>query len=115
MDKEKNTKAVSEENIYCLNGRVPVKKAIPFGLQHVLAMFVSNLAPVLIVCSAAFVRGSENHLSAAEITQLLQCAMFAVGTIYPELDVIQGIHFRSSRECPFYLVIECLFHLFPFD
>lgn len=73
MDKEKNTKAVSEENIYCLNGRVPVKKAIPFGLQHVLAMFVSNLAPVLIVCSAAFVRGSENHLSAAEITQLLQC------------------------------------------
>ena len=34
MDKEKNTKAVSEENIYCLNGRVPVKKAIPFGLQH---------------------------------------------------------------------------------
>ena len=26
MDKEKNTKAVSEENIYCLNGRVPVKK-----------------------------------------------------------------------------------------
>lgn len=79
MDKEKNTKAVSEENIYCLNGRVPVKKAIPFGLQHVLAMFVSNLAPVLIVCSAAFVRGSENHLSAAEITQLLQCAMFAAG------------------------------------
>lgn len=77
MDKEKNTEAVSEENIYCLNGRVPVKKAIPFGLQHVLAMFVSNLAPVLIVCSAAFVRGSENHLSAAEITQLLQCAMFA--------------------------------------
>lgn len=62
MDKEKNTKAVSEENIYCLNGRVPVKKAIPFGLQHVLAMFVSNLAPVLIVCSAAFVRGSENPL-----------------------------------------------------
>ena len=38
MDKEKNTKAVSEENIYCLNGRAPVKKAIPFGLQHVLAI-----------------------------------------------------------------------------
>lgn len=33
MDKEKNTEAESEENIYCLNGRVPVKKAIPFGLQ----------------------------------------------------------------------------------
>ena len=42
MDKEKNTKAVSEENIYCLNGRVPVKKAIPFGLQHVLAINIRN-------------------------------------------------------------------------
>ena len=26
MDKEKIQKAVSEENIYCLNGRVPVKR-----------------------------------------------------------------------------------------
>ena len=104
MDKEKNTEAVSEENIYCLNGRVPVKKAIPFGLQHVLAMFVSNLAPVLIVCSAAFVRGSENHLSAAEITQLLQCAMFAAGIgtclqLYPvwkigsRLPIVMGVSF----------------------
>ena len=104
MDKEKNTEAVSEENIYCLNGRVPVKKAIPFGLQHVLAMFVSNLAPVLIVCSAAFVRESENHLSAAEITQLLQCAMFAAGIgtclqLYPvwkigsRLPIVMGVSF----------------------
>ena len=104
MDKEKNTEAVSEENIYCLNGRVPVKKAIPFGLQHVLAMFVSNLAPVLIVCSAAFVRGSENHLSPAEITQLLQCAMFAAGIgtclqLYPvwkigsRLPIVMGVSF----------------------
>ena len=104
MDKENNTEAVSEENIYCLNGRVPVKKAIPFGLQHVLAMFVSNLAPVLIVCSAAFVRGSENHLSPAEITQLLQCAMFAAGIgtclqLYPvwkigsRLPIVMGVSF----------------------
>ena len=28
---------MSEENIYHLNGRVPLGKAIPFGLQHVLA------------------------------------------------------------------------------
>ena len=37
---------VSMENIYRLDGRVPVGKAIPFGLQHVLAMFVSNLTPI---------------------------------------------------------------------
>ena len=27
-------------NIYNLDGKVPVSKAIPFGLQHILAMFV---------------------------------------------------------------------------
>ena len=28
-------------NLYQLDGRVPVLTAIPFGLQHVLAMFVT--------------------------------------------------------------------------
>ncbi len=46
-NKEEKVVSISTENIYVLNGRVPLKKAIPFGLQHVLAMFVSNLAPVL--------------------------------------------------------------------
>lgn len=78
-NKEEKVTTVSVENVYKLNGRVPLKKAIPFGLQHVLAMFVSNLAPVLIVCSAALVRGTGEHLSSAEITQLLQSAMFAAG------------------------------------
>ena len=50
-NKEEKVADVSTENIYRLNGRVPLKKAIPFGLQHVLAMFVSNLAPVLPVSS----------------------------------------------------------------
>ena len=103
-DKEERTAAVSEENIYKLNGRVPLRKAIPFGLQHVLAMFVSNLAPVLIVCSAALVRGSGDHLTSAEITQLLQCAMFAAGIgtcmqLYPvwkigsKLPIVMGVSF----------------------
>ncbi len=56
---ENQNQNVSADNIYKLNGRVPLSKAIPFGLQHVLAMFVSNLAPVLIVCSAAFVHGTN--------------------------------------------------------
>lgn len=60
-NKEETITTVSEENIYVLNGRVPLGKAIPFGLQHVLAMFVSNLAPVLIVCSAALVRDTGDQ------------------------------------------------------
>ena len=55
-----------------------MRKEIPFGLQHVLAMFVANLAPVLIVCSAALVRGSGEHLTAAEITQILLFVFFVV-------------------------------------
>ena len=81
-----------------------MRKAIPFGLQHVLAMFVANLAPVLIVCSAALVRGSGEHLTAAEITQILQSAMFAAGIgtcmqLYPvwkigsKLPIVMGVSF----------------------
>lgn len=32
-----------------LDGRVPLKKALVLGMQHVLAMFVGNLTPILIV------------------------------------------------------------------
>ena len=87
-------------NCFCLY----MRKAIPFGLQHVLAMFVANLAPVLIVCSAALVRGSGEHLTAAVITQILQCAMFAAGIgtcmqLYPvwkigsKLPIVMGVSF----------------------
>lgn len=44
---------VSMSNIYRLDGRVPVGRAVPFGLQHVLAMFVSNLTPITIIGAAA--------------------------------------------------------------
>lgn len=43
----------SISNIYKLDGRVPIGKAIPFGLQHILAMFVSNLAPITMIAGAA--------------------------------------------------------------
>lgn len=102
--KEKPAVTVSTENIYQLDGRVPLGKAIPFGLQHVLAMFVANLAPVLIVCSAALVRGTGEPLTAVEVTRLLQCAMFAAGIgtclqLYPiwkigsRLPIVMGVSF----------------------
>lgn len=99
-----NSSPACVENVYRLNGRVPLSKAIPFGLQHMLAMFVSNLAPVLIVCSAALIRGTSDTLSAAEITSLLQCAMFTAGIgtclqLYPiwkigsKLPIVMGVSF----------------------
>ncbi|MDD6880001.1 MAG: nucleobase:cation symporter-2 family protein [Firmicutes bacterium] len=62
----------SINNIYSLDGRVPVLKAIPFGLQHILAMFVANLTPITIIAAAG-------GLPQAEIAMLLQNAMFVAG------------------------------------
>lgn len=90
-------KTSSVNNIYELDGRVPILKAIPFGLQHVLAMFVSNLAPITIVAAAA-------GLPQDEIAILLQNAMFAAGIatliqLYPVwkvgagLPIVMGVSF----------------------
>lgn len=64
----------SINNIYQLDGRVPVAKAIPFGLQHILAMFVSNLAPITLIAASA-----QPALTQAQIAILLQNAMFVAG------------------------------------
>ena len=71
-NKEEKVADVSTENIYRLNGRVPLKKAIPFGLQHILAMFVANIAPILIVASAC-------GLSDQNTAMLIQSAMLIAG------------------------------------
>lgn len=62
------------KNIYKLNGRVPLIKAIPFGLQHILAMFVANLTPITLIAAAA-----QPSLSTAQVAMLLQNAMFVAG------------------------------------
>ena len=95
MDK----KSSSVENIFKLDGKVPLGKAIPFGLQHVLAMFVSNLAPISIIALAA-----QPALSQAQIAVLLQNAMFIAGIatliqLYPlwrigsRLPIVMGVSF----------------------
>ncbi len=60
------------QNIYQLNGKIPVGKAVPFGLQHVLAMFVANIAPIIIVAGAC-------GLDAATTATLIQTAMIVAG------------------------------------
>ncbi len=92
-----NTKECSVKNIYNLDGRVPVFKAIPFGLQHILAMFVANLTPITIIAAAG-------GLSQAEIAILLQNAMFVAGIatliqLFPlwkigsKLPIVMGVSF----------------------
>lgn len=85
------------ENLYKLDGRVPIGKAVPFGLQHVLAMFVSNVTPIIIL---AGIVGTSSELTAA----LVQNAMIIAGIgtliqLYPvwkvgsRLPIVMGISF----------------------
>ncbi len=63
---------MKSDNIYKLDGRVPVAKAIPFGLQHILAMFVANIAPIMIVAGKC-------KLDMTQSTMLIQTAMIIAG------------------------------------
>lgn len=93
----KNAQNADVKNIYRLDGRVPIMKAIPFGLQHILAMFVANLTPITIIAGAG-------GLEQAEIAILLQNAMFVAGIatliqLYPlwkvgsRLPIVMGVSF----------------------
>ncbi|WP_417190741.1 solute carrier family 23 protein [Adlercreutzia sp.] len=80
-----------------LDGRIGLLEAFPFGLQHVLAMFVANLAPIAIIVAAA---GLSEDMRAV----LIQNAMLIAGIgtfiqLYPlwrvgsGLSIVMGISF----------------------
>ena len=85
------------KNLYTLDGRLPIAKAVPFGLQHVLAMFVSNITPLMILAN---VIGLEQGISSALIQNCMVIA--GIGTLiqlYPiwrigsRLPIVMGISF----------------------
>ena len=95
--KTKDSNPASISNIYKLDGKVPVAKAIPFGIQHILAMFVSNLTPIILIAGAS-------GLDQAKTALLLQNAMFIAGIatliqLYPiwrigsGLPIVMGVSF----------------------
>jgi len=97
MNKLANQQGASIENIYTLDGKVPLAKSVPFGLQHVLAMFVANIAPIMIVTGAS-------GLSTQETASLIQTAMimagigtliqlFTVWKLGAKLPIVMGISF----------------------
>lgn len=72
-------KSTNYSSPYDFEGRIPLKQAIPMGLQHVLAMFVGNLTPILIITGACGITaGSE--LAALQVA-LLQNAMLVAGIV----------------------------------
>ena len=81
-----------------LDGKMPLRQAIPLGLQHVLAMFVGNLTPLLIITGACGIAGGEfaslqlsllqNAMLVAGLVTLVQ--LFAVGPIGGRVPIIMG-------------------------
>lgn len=87
----------SIENLYQLDGRVPLGKALPFGLQHVLAMFVSNITPIMILAAAV---GLDSAVSAALVQNCMVIAgigtlvqLFPVWRVGSRLPIVMGISF----------------------
>ena len=86
------------ESAFQLDGKMPLRQAIPLGLQHVLAMFVGNLTPLLIITGACGIAGGEfaslqlillqNAMLVAGIVTLVQ--LFSIGPIGGKVPIIMG-------------------------
>ena len=74
MNEVENKKAA-----YDFYGKMPFRKAFPLGLQHVLAMFVGNLTPILIITGACGI-GSGTEFAEVQVA-LLQNAMLVAGIV----------------------------------
>ena len=93
----KKTNQLSEA-AFQLNGKMPLKQAIPLGLQHVLAMFVGNLTPLLIITGACGIASGEfaalqlhllqNAMLVAGLVTLVQ--LFAIGPVGGNVPIIMG-------------------------
>lgn len=93
----KRTNELSQ-TAYQFEGKMPLSQAIPLGLQHVLAMFVGNLTPLLIITGACGLSGGEfaelqvtllqNAMLVAGIVTLIQ--LFAIGPVGGKVPIIMG-------------------------
>ena len=81
-----------------LSGKMPLSQAIFLGLQHVLAMFVGNLTPLLIITGACGIASGEfadlqlhllqNAMLVAGIVTLVQ--LFSIGPVGGNVPIIMG-------------------------
>lgn len=84
-------------SVYELDGRVPLMEAIPFGMQHVLAMFVSNITPIIILANVAGLDAStsammiQNCMIVAGIATLIQ--LYPIWRIGSRLPIVMGTSF----------------------
>ncbi|MDE6893160.1 MAG: purine permease, partial [Lachnospiraceae bacterium] len=77
---KKQTENKNYTTPYEFEGRIPLREAVPLGLQHVLAMFVGNLTPLLIITNLCAALGGAEDLMAVQVS-LLQNAMLVAGIV----------------------------------
>ena len=86
-------------NIYKLDGKVPVSKAIPFGLQHILAMFVANIAPIIYCFKCLRFTNTNRNMQELIQTAMIVAGIGSVIQLYPiwkvgsGLPIVMGISF----------------------
>ena len=82
----------------------PLGQAIPLGIQHVLAMFVSNVTPAIIVAGAAGFGFGSNSPDFPNLIYMIQMSMLlaglatllqtiGVGPVGARLPIVQGTSF----------------------
>ena len=69
---------ISMDAAHDFEAKMPLSRKIPLGLQHVFAMFVGNLTPLLIIMGACGIAGGE---FADLQVSVLQNAMFVAGVV----------------------------------
>ncbi len=80
-----------------LDGKISLRHALPYGIQHVLAMFVANLTPIILVAAAAGLSGAQtealiqNALLIAGLGTIIQ--LYPIWRIGARMPIVTGISF----------------------
>ena len=99
-------KKTTNSSPYQFEGRIPLSQAIPLGLQHVMAMFIGNLTPLIIVMGACGLTADagfaelrtallQNAMIIAGIVTLVQ--MFSIGPIGGKVPIVMGTSSEIGR------------------
>lgn len=82
---------------YHLDGVPHLGEAIPLGLQHILAMFVSNITPIVIVAGVLGI-SSENQRYLVQLTMFISglntlMQVYSLGAVGAKLPIVVGTNF----------------------
>ena len=103
-----NSSIGTAEQLRDPNYTPPMAQAIPLGIQHVMAMFASNVTPAIIVSGAAGLGFGGAHADPAVVGYMIQMSiLFAgiatliqtigIGPIGARLPIVQGTSFAFCQ------------------